>query len=53
MRSDKAGCLLEGHAGAAHDEGHEQHCVGEVLDGNRDDKDGHFAVAVVLRVGVG
>lgn len=53
MGGEEAGRLLEGHAGAAHDEGHEQHGVREVLHGDRDDEDGYFAVVVVLRVGVG
>lgn len=53
MRGDEAGGLLEGHAGAAHDEGHQEHGVGQVLDRDRDDENRHFAVAVVLRVGVG
>lgn len=53
MGGDEAGCLLEGHVGTAHDEGHQQHGVREVWDGNRDDEDGDFAVPVVLRVGVG
>lgn len=50
---EQAGGLLEGHGRAGHDEGHEQHGVGEVGDRDRHDEDGYFAGAVVLRVGVG